>query len=224
MRTVVALHLAALLSVSMGSQAATVEYQDPNLTIVAKEEPLQAVLKSIGKEMGISVTTPTDLNPMVSCAIEKQPVKQALKKLLGELSYSLKWDEKSGELVGLTILGSGTGSAVAAAPERQSPPASANVGSSPPVSSSGNQALGTPVDRSDHAAPMPEHEPPMDAVGEEREAQMAEEREAHEAEMTQRRQEEEVAQEARMKEEVQRNDDQMRAYIESQGLTMPKSQ
>jgi len=205
----------------MGSQAATVEYQDPNLTIVAKEEPLQAVLKSIGKEMGISVTTPTDLNPTVSCAIEKQPVKQALKQLLGEMSYSLKWDESSGQLLGLTILGTGTGSAVAAVPGNQSPPANMTDVVSAPISSS-SPGSGMPVDQSDHAAPQPEQpELPMDTGRKEREAQMAEEREAHEAEMAQRRQEEEIAQEARMKEEVQRNDDQMRAYIESQGLTMP---
>jgi hypothetical protein len=109
MKTILALPIAALLFVSATCMAATVTYQHPDLTIVAKEEPLDAVLKSLGKEMRIYVTIPAGLNPVVNCDIQQQPVKQAFKTLLGDVSYSLAWEEKTGRLVGLTILAGGEG-------------------------------------------------------------------------------------------------------------------
>jgi hypothetical protein len=41
------------------------------------------------------------------------PVKQAFRTLLGDMSYSLEWEEKTGQLVGVTILAGGDGAAVA---------------------------------------------------------------------------------------------------------------
>ena len=109
MKTILSLSIATLLSVSITSMAATVEYQHPDLTIVAKDEPLDSVLKSLGKEMRIYITVPTGLNPIVSCDIQQQPIKQAFKNLLGDMSYSLEWEEKTGQLAGLTILAGGEG-------------------------------------------------------------------------------------------------------------------
>lgn len=68
-----------VLSFSVDSIAAEVEYRHPNLTIVAQDEPLDIVLKSISKEMRIFVTTPTALNPVVNCDIRNQPIKRAFK-------------------------------------------------------------------------------------------------------------------------------------------------
>ncbi len=96
MKTGLALQIASLLFVSTISMAATVDYQHPDLTIVAKEEPLDSVLKSLGKEMRIYITAPTGINTLVSCDIQHRPVKQAFKTLLGDMSYSLEWEEKTG--------------------------------------------------------------------------------------------------------------------------------
>jgi hypothetical protein len=115
MRILVALQIVALLCFSIASTAAEVEYRHPNLTIVAKDEPLDAVLKSVSKEMRIFVTTPTGLNPLVNCDIQDQPIKLAFKKLLGDMSYSLEWKDNGETLVGLTIL-TGTVDALATTP------------------------------------------------------------------------------------------------------------
>jgi hypothetical protein len=104
MRTLRAFQLAVLLSLAMGSSAADVTYQHPNLTIVAKDETLDSVLKSVSKAMQIVVKTPTGLNPVISCDIRNQPIKLAFKKLLGDMSYSLAWQDDGERLVGLTIL------------------------------------------------------------------------------------------------------------------------
>ena len=104
MKITVAFQMASLLLISTSSVAATVKYQDTNLTIVARQEPLDAVLKSLGREMRIYVTIPRGLNPMVNCEIQQQPIQQALKTLLGDMSYSLNWEDKTGRLVGVTIL------------------------------------------------------------------------------------------------------------------------
>jgi hypothetical protein len=114
MKTILALHIGTLLFLSTTCIAATVEYQHPDLTIVAKEEPLDSVLKSLGKEMRIYVTIPTGLNPVVNCDIQRQPIRQAFKTLLGEVSYSLEWAENTGQLAGVTILAGGEGAAMEA--------------------------------------------------------------------------------------------------------------
>lgn len=103
-RTILALQVAVLLSLSMDSMAAKVEYQHPDITIVAVEESLESVLTAVGKEMQISFTLPVGLDPVVNCDIHNQPLKRAFKNLLGNLSYALEFQEGGERLVGLTIL------------------------------------------------------------------------------------------------------------------------
>ena len=103
MKTILALQIATLLSVSINGIAATVDYEHPDLTIVAEGEPLDSVLKSLGKEMRIYIVVPAGFNPIVSCDIQQRPIKQAFKTLLGDMSYSLEWEENTGQLAGLTI-------------------------------------------------------------------------------------------------------------------------
>lgn len=215
MRTALALQLATLLSLSISSMAATVEYQHPDLTIVAREEPLDTVLKSLGKEMRIYITVPTGLNPIVSCDIQHQPIKQAFKTLLGDMSYSLEWEEKTGQLVGLTILAGGEAPAVSNTSSN-----SQNVSQATPepvMSTGGQSAAPTPVDHGDHDTAMADHDARRETAIAEDEARMEADRAEHEARMAEERE----AQEERMKEEVARHEEEMRVYIESQGLTFP---
>jgi hypothetical protein len=215
MRTVLALQLAMLLSLSIPSVAATVTYQHPDLTIVAREEPLDAVLKKLGKELRIYITIPTGLNPIVSCDIQHRPIKQALKTLLGEMSYSLEWEENTGKLVGLTILAGGEGPAVAG-----KPPHNQNASEFTPVpavNSGSHNAVPAPVDHGEHGTAMAEHEAQMQAARAEQDAENEADRAEHDARMV----EERALQEEKMKEEVARHEAEMRAYIESQGLAFP---
>lgn len=207
MRTVLALQVATLLSLSIPSMAATVEYQHPNLTIVAKDEPLDSVLKSLGKEMRIFVTTPSGLNPVVNCDIQDQPIKLALKKLLGDMSYSLEWEEKTDKLVGLTILAGGEGAAGGKVSAKPAHTQSVSQANPVPVASTSSQSAGTHVAPSDHAPPMAEHEARMETDRAEHEARMVGER---------------AAQEERMKAEAERAEAEMAAYLESQGLQPPQ--
>ena len=82
---------AVALCFSASSIAATVGYQHPEVSIVAVDESLDSVLRSLGKEMDLSVTTPIGINPVINCNIQNQPIKRAFKNLLGGLSYSLVW-------------------------------------------------------------------------------------------------------------------------------------
>jgi hypothetical protein len=234
MRTILALQMATLLFASMTGMAATVEYQHPDLTIVAREEPLDVVLKSLGKEMRIYVTVPTGLNPVVNCDIQQQPVKQAFKNLLGDMSYSLEWEEKTGKLVGLTILAGGEGAA-ALVPAGPSRARSMEQAAPVPGASTDKQGAGTP---SDSVVPPPmggddtamaEHEVRMEAVRGEHEARMETERAEHEARLETERVEHEArmveeraAQEVRMKEEVARHDAELEAELASEGLPSPQ--
>jgi len=58
--------LIALMLSSVGSMAANVEYQHPDVAIVAVNETLDSVLKTLGKEMQITVTTPDGINPVIN--------------------------------------------------------------------------------------------------------------------------------------------------------------
>jgi hypothetical protein len=225
MKIFLAFQIAVLLIVAAGSQAATVEYTQPNLTIVAKSEPLDTVLKSIGKEMRIYITIPTGLNPVVNCDIQNQPIKQAFKTLLGDMSYSLEWEKGGERLVGLTILAGGNASTAAASSDKSSAGAAAVQSAPVDVAGSGEQAAQAPVAHGGHAsqaathddgsaardAAMAEHEARMETERAEREAQMAEER---------------AAQEEKMKEEVARHDAQheaeLKAFLDSKGVQMPQ--
>ncbi len=157
MRTLWAIQLAALVSSALPSSAAEVAYQHPNLTIVAKDEALDSVLQSVSKAMQITVKTPTGLNPAVSCDIRNLPIKLAFKKLLGEMSYSLAWQDDGERLIGVTIL-AGTTDSVAGAPAAESAPT--------PVDGSG-------VDAQRQAEAMA-HEVRMEEQAMQNEADMAE--------------------------------------------------
>ena len=213
MKTILALSIAMLLSASITSIAATVDYEHPNLTIVAKDEPLDSVLKSLGKEMRIYVTVPTGLNPVVSCDIQQQPIKQAFKTLLGDMSYSLEWEEKTGTLAGLTILAGGEG--VASVSNKPSQSQSVSQASPVPVASpNGQKPAPAPIAQGNHDTAMADHEARMETDRAEHEARMETEREEHEARMV----EERAVQEERMKEEVARHEAETEAYLRSQGL------
>ncbi len=225
MRTILTLQAMAMLFASTISTAATVEYLHPDLTIVAKEEPLDTVLKSLGKEMRIYITVPTGLNPVVSCNIQQQPVKQAFKTLLGDMSYSLEWEEKTGKLVGLTILAGGDGSAVANVSAKPSHTPSVEQAAPAAIASASGHGAGTPAAPSDHAPPMVEDDTAMA----EHEARMETERAAHEERMEAQRVEHEArmveeraAQEVRMQEEVARHDAELEAELAAEGLRPPQ--
>jgi hypothetical protein len=227
MKTILTLLVAAvLLSLSTISMAATVTYQNPDLTIVAKDEPLDAVLKSLGKEMQIYVTVPTGLNPVVNCDIQQQPVKQAFKTLLGDMSYSLQWSKKTGKLLGLTILAGGTGNAGVASVsdkgfqsqsgEQAAPAATTSVrhqgavvqGKHDTSTVSGETAVAEDVAIAEHKARMEveraNQEARMEIQRVEHLARMAEEREAILAEAALRRQEDEQNEQNDMADEKSR--------------------
>jgi hypothetical protein len=223
MRVSLVIHVGALLSVSAGSMAAKVEYQNlDDVTIVAVDETLDSVLKTIGKEMKITVTAPTGLNPVINCDIQNKPVKRAFKTLLGDMSYSLLFEENGERLSGLVILsGDGEPSEATArqtAPQTTSPREEATQVVSIPVARGVDQGDGMPAEQFDGDPQRAEHESRMQAERLDMEARMAEERQVAEAEMEVRRQEEEIAHEARMKEEEVRNKESMAEYFETYGL------
>jgi hypothetical protein len=215
MKTLLALQIAILLSVSITSIAATVDYEHPDLTIVAKDEPLDSVLKSLGKEMRIYIVVPAGFNPVVSCDIQQRPIKQAFKTLLGGMSYSLEWEENTGQLAGLTILAGGGNTAVATVTNNPSHGQSVSQATPAAVVSTGGQSA-TPAsaDQGGRDTAMADHEARIEAQRAVHEARMATDRAEHEARMV----EERAAQEERMKEDVARHEAEMAAYLESQGL------
>ncbi len=215
MKTILALQIATLLSVSITSIAATVDYEHPNLTIIAEDEPLDSVLKSLGKEMRIYIVVPAGLNPVVSCDIQQRPIKQAFKTLLGDMSYSLEWEENTGQLAGLTILAGGGDSAVATVSNNPSQSQSVSQATPAAVASNGAQsAAPTAVDHGGPDTAMADHEALLETNKAEHEARMATERAAHEARMV----EERAAQEERMKEDEARHEAEMADYLESREL------
>jgi hypothetical protein len=206
---------AAMLFFSAGSIAATVEYQHPDVSIVAVDESLDSVLKSLAQEMNLSVSTPIGINPVINCNIQNQPIKQAFKNLLGELSYSLVWADDGERLTGLVIL-AGDGE-------------EASVSERPPTDTRNTQVAYVPdaSDSSQSANPEPARydDPEMADRGaemalerQEQEARMAEERAEQEAEMEKRQQEEEIAHKAEMAEERARRESEMSNLAESLGL------
>jgi hypothetical protein len=210
---------AALLLFSTSGIAATVEYDHPEVTIVAKEESLDSVLTALGKEMQMTVTTPVGINPVINCNIQNQPIERALKNLLGELSYSLVWADDGQRLTGLVILAGDGESAEVAKSEPQASGISGDPDASVAHTSGTSQSTFSPASDSDDNPRRTEHEAQMETERAEHEARMAEESEAREAEMEQRRQEEEIAHEARMKEEVARHEAEFEAYMQSQGIS-----
>jgi hypothetical protein len=168
MRTLWAIQLTALLSIAMGASAAEVHYQHPNLTIVAKDETLDSVLKSVSKAMQIVVKTPTGLNPVISCEIRNLPIKLAFKKLLGEMSYSMAWQDDGERLLGLTVL-AGTTDSVASAATGES----ANSPVDDPAVDAGQQAREAEMELQRQEEVMA-HEARMEEQAMQNEADMAE--------------------------------------------------
>lgn len=212
-----------VLSFSVDSIAAEVEYRHPNLTIVARDEPLGSVLKSIGKEMRIFVTTPSAVNPVVNCDIQDQPLERAFKELLGGMSYTLEWKDDGEQLAGVTILAGSqwAGDAVADTSSESKVTTMSTDQTAPPGGGDrGNGDSGMPVGQGSAAAMAAyDRDAEMKAERVEQEARMAEERARREAEMVLRREQEAIAHAERMREEVARSEARMAEYIESQDLS-----
>lgn len=209
-----------LMTLALDSMAARVEYAHPEVTIVAVEEPLESVLTEVGKEMQITVTVPKGVNPVVNCDIQQQSVQRAFKQLLGDLSYSLTWEEGGEHLAGLVILSEGDESSLAVVEIGQS--SAASVSRSAPSSDSSGGSLSAYTSTVDDYDPsVADHEAQMEVEREEREARMAEEREAHEAEMAVRRQEQEIVHEARMREDIARKKEEEAVLFAEEAARRP---
>lgn len=217
MKYSLAIQLVSLLSVSMASMAAKVEYQHPEVTIVAVDETLDSVLKALGKEMQITVTVPIGINPIINCDIQNRPLERAFNTLLGDISYSLVWADNGERLAGLVIL-SGDGEpavTVAGTQQTSSPRAEVAEKVSIPTAREYDQSAETGHNQYDDDPRQAEHESEMAAERLAMEARMAEEREEREIEMEQRRQEEEIAHEVRRKEDEVRHKAWMSGYLET---------
>ena len=214
---------ASMVLLATGSLAATVQYQHPAVTIVAENEPLESVLTALSEAMNLQVTSQLGLNPIINCDIQNQPLKQAFKNLLGELSYSLVWADDGEHLMGLVIL---TGDTEATVVTESTAPAAANNGdhkapaaaATPQPHNAGQSTAVTPGHDVDNTLQRTEQEAQLAAERQEQEARMAEEEAAREAEMAIVRQEEEAAHEAQMVEERIRREADMEALAESLGL------
>jgi len=222
MRLFFAIQLVALLFASAGSMAAKVEYQHPDVTVVAVDETLDSVLKALGKEMQITVTLPAGINPVINCDIQNKPLERAFKTLLGDLSYSLVWEDDGKRLAGLVILSGEGESAVAATSKTSSPAVEVIQPVSLPAVSGSDQSAGMAANQHVDDPQQAERESQMDAERQDREARMAEEREAQEAEMKQKRQEEEIAHDARMKEEEVQHKAWAAEYLQTYGPKPPQ--
>ena len=200
----------AMLLFPVCSLAAKVEYQHPDVTIVAVSESLDSVLTTLGKEMQLNVTSPIGVNPVINCDIQNQPIKQAFKNLLGELSYSLVWADDGERLTGLVILAGDGEPGEASVSERQSSGATNSQFVSAP-SAGGSSSHSAAV----HNPGMAEHEAQINIRRQEQEARMTEEREAQELEMAQIQQEKEIVHKARMAEERARIEARTEANFEA---------
>ena len=223
-RTLLTLQAAVLVCLSMGSTAAEVEYQHPNLTIVAKDEALDSVLKAVSKQMGIFVTTPAGLNPLVSADIQNQPIKVAFKKLLGGMSYSMEWKDNGETLVGLTILAATDDIAANTSQGSISSAPSVEQANALPIANRTSSPPDAPVGQRNDAAQVSStgtDQEGMDAQMEarrvEREAVMAEKRAQLDADMVSRRDEQLRIRDARISEDVARSEAEMAEYLSSLG-------
>jgi hypothetical protein len=208
---------AVMLFLSAASIAATVEYQHPDVSIVAVDESLDSVFKYHGKEMNQSVTTPICINPVINCDIQSQPIKRAFKNLLGELSYSLVWADDGERLTGLVILaGDGEEAEISVSERPPTDTRNTQVASIPDGSDSSQGADPEPARYDDPE--MADRGAEMALERQEQEARMAEERADQEAEMEKRQQEEQIVHKAEMVEERARREAEMSNLAESLGL------
>lgn len=208
---------AAISFFPAGSIAATVDYQHPQVTIVAVEESLDSVLKSLGKEMNLSVTTPVGINPVINCNIQSQTIKRAFKNLLGELSYSLVWADDSERLTGLVILaGDGEEAEINVRQSQLSAAGNAQTAYTPEPRDSSQRAEPAP-DRHDDPE-MVDREAEIALERQEHEARRDEERVKREAEMETKKQAQEIAHKAEMVEERAKWESEISNLAESLGL------
>ncbi len=221
--------MSALLLSAAVTFAADVDYQHPNITIVASNERLDSVLKSVSKEMPISVTTPSGVNPIVNCDIQNQPLEKAFKTLMGGMSYSLEWKNDGQQLIGLTILSGSEGPDAATAGANVSNVAPVKQVSVMPAETHGASSGGRPIEPySDRSSPVAydnaegaetrDRDDGLKAGIETQEIAVRELGE-REIELELRRQEEVIAQEARMEEERARNQAEMAEYFETYGIS-----
>lgn len=211
---------AVALYFSAAGIAATVGYQHPDVSIVAVDESLDSVLKLLGKEMNLSVTTPIGINPVINCNIQNQPIKRAFKTLLGELSYSLVWDDDGERLTGLVILAGNGEEAGIRVSQNQSPDTGNTQIAYTPDASARSQSA-APVSARYNDPKMADREAEMAFERQEQEARMAEERAEQQARMKDRQQEEEIARETAMVEERAKRESEMADLAESLGLPPP---
>ncbi|MBT4519543.1 MAG: hypothetical protein HOC23_06015 [Halieaceae bacterium] len=222
-RVILATLLWGLAFICSPVSAAQVEYQPPNLTIIASNEPLSSVLRSIGASMRISVSTPPDLNPVVNCNIVNLPVKRAIKNLLGELSYALQWQEGGERLAGLIILENGYGPSIMV--NQDTSPAPIEQVDSEQISPSGNSMLPDkparpttpPRSRVDHATHLAEQKSRMASDRAKYEARMAQEMEELEIRMA----EEKEREDARMAQEMAEEEARVEMEAASQSFDEP---
>jgi signal transduction histidine kinase len=182
--------------------AAEVDYQPPNLSIVATNEPLGSVLRSISAAMDITVSMPPDLDSPVTCDIENMPVERAFKKLLAGVSYALRWEQGGGRMTGIVLLEEGydaslrvsgssaSGGSLQAESGRQYSEQRGIVsyGEDAPQ----NQAAGVAEEQDRMAAEMAEHEVKMALEMEQHEIRMAQEMERERERMAREIEEERI--------------------------------
>jgi hypothetical protein len=221
--------ITALLLPAVAAFAAEVDYQHPNITIVASNEPLDSVLKSVSREMHIFVTTPRGFNPIVNCDIQRQPLEKAFKTLMGGISYSLEWKNDGQQLAGLTIL-SGSGETDAATDDgRGSVVTSVNPVSVMPDATHSASGFGQRIEPdSDSSSPAAhndgvatESRSPDDSLntGGETPEVVARKLDEQEIERELRRQEEVIAREERLEEDTMRNQAEMAEHFETLGIS-----
>ena len=201
-----------LLSLAIGSTAAEVEYQHPDLTIVAVDEPLSEVLKKLSQVMEVSVIIPLGFDPIVNCDVREKPLRRALNTLLSDISYSLEWQDNGERLAGLAIFTEG-GDSPAGQVARSHPKTSTATQAVPVPAVPGVNQAGTGI-----TAQQIEQTARVEVGREEVEVRMAEAREIDKAEMAIMREEEEMEFEAQAKENEEREEAEMQALLKSEDL------
>jgi len=93
-----------VLTSAVPAGAVEIVYQPPRLSISANNEPLDRVLRALGKQMHIQINAPAGLNQPITIRIVNQPVKRALHNLLRGKNYVLQWEDGGKRPVALTLI------------------------------------------------------------------------------------------------------------------------
>src|SRR5262245_10302812 len=81
-----------------------VDYRDDRVTLRASESALKDILDELGKQSGAEVRgQPAETGP-VTLQLEAVPVREALERLLGERSFTLRYGEQ-GRLKAIELKG-----------------------------------------------------------------------------------------------------------------------